>query len=296
MKQRYDVTFIGHMCYDEIIPFQGKAHIAPGSAVLCGAMAAVRTGRKVAAVVRMAKADEHIVQSMRDAGVDVFVVPAAETTFSRVIHPSANVDEREMVLVRDAGFFSMGDLPGFESDYVHLAGISNHEFNLEFIRGLKKSGVSLSTDMQSYVRQVDPQTRQICFRDVEDKREIVALLDKVKLDIVEAELLTGKTDLGAAAAIVQGWGCPEVIITQSEGVLALVRGKEYYRKFSNKSIIGRTGRGDTTFAAYSCRRIDHEPAEALRFAAALVSLKMEKPGPFSGTLDDVLKRMQECHA
>jgi hypothetical protein len=29
-------------------------------------------------------------------------------------------------------------------------------------------------------------------------------------------------------------------------------------------------------------------------AAALVSLKMEKPGPFSGTLDDVQARMRGC--
>ena len=46
------------MCYDEIIPFGGKPHIAPGSAVLCGAMVAARVGKKVAAVVKMARKDE----------------------------------------------------------------------------------------------------------------------------------------------------------------------------------------------------------------------------------------------
>jgi hypothetical protein len=30
----------------------------------------------------------------------------------------------------------------------------------------------------------------------------------------------------------------------------------------------------------------------LKFAAALVSIKMETPGPFSGTLADVMARMQ----
>jgi hypothetical protein len=39
------------------------------------------------------------------------------------------------------------------------------------------------------------------------------------------------------------------------------------------------------------RRLEHGPAEALKFAAALVSIKMETPGPFHGTLADVLVRM-----
>lgn len=295
MKQ-YDVTFIGHMCYDEIIPYGGEAKISPGSAVLCGAMAAVRTGRKIAAIVRMNRDEEKIIQPMRDEGIDVYIVPTEVTTFNRVIHPSPNVDEREMVMIRDSGFFSYEELPEFESKFIHLAGISDREFNLAFIRNLKrKSGASLSSDMQSFVRQVDVESREISFSDVADKVEIVSLLDKVKLDIVEAELLTGTNDISKAAKIVAGWGTKEVLITQSDGVLALVDGIEYYEKFSNKSIVGRTGRGDTTFAAYLCRRIDHDVAASLKFAAALVSLKMEKPGPFSGTIEDVLHRMEECH-
>jgi sugar/nucleoside kinase (ribokinase family) len=78
--------------------------------------------------------------------------------------------------------------------------------------------------------------------------------------------------------------------------LAPVSGKTYYEKFSNQSVVGRTGRGDTAFAAYLAYRLDHEVTESLRFAAALVSLKMESPGPFGGTLADVLARMQAAHA
>ncbi len=295
MKPEYDIAFVGHMCYDEIIPFGGEPEVAPGSAVLCGAMAAVRTGRRIAAIVRMEEKEAPIVQPMRDAGIDVYIVPTDTTTYNRVIHPSENVDEREMVMLRDSGFFTYDTLPEITADHIHLAGISDREFTLDFMRDLKKTPVSLSTDMQSFVRQVDPQTRQIHFLDVPNKKEIVSLLDKVKLDVVEAELLTGESDIGPAAAIVESWGCPEVVITQSDGVLARVDDKEYYEKFSNKSIVGRTGRGDTTFASYLCRRIDHDPEMSLKFAAALVSLKMEAPGPFNGTLDDVLRRMEECH-
>jgi hypothetical protein len=35
--------------------------------------------------------------------------------------------------------------------------------------------------------------------------------------------------------------------------------------------------------------------EALKFAAALVSIKMETYGPFKGTLEDVFTRIREKH-
>jgi sugar/nucleoside kinase (ribokinase family) len=149
--------------------------------------------------------------------------------------------------------------------------------------------------MQSFVRHVGP-TREIEFSDVADKREIVAMMDKVKLDVIEARILTGTDDLEKAAIIIESWGCPEIVITQSSGVLARVKGTTYYEKFSNKSVVGRTGRGDTTFAAYLSYRLDHDPLESLRFAAALVSIKMETPGPFHGTMEDVARRLREAHS
>ena len=89
---KYDITFIGHMCYDEVIPFGGPPIVAPGSAVLCGAMVAARVGKKVAAVVKMSPADEKITNPMKEAGVDVFLIPSDVTTYSRVLHESENVD------------------------------------------------------------------------------------------------------------------------------------------------------------------------------------------------------------
>ena len=61
----YDIAFLGHMCFDEVVPFQGQRTVRPGSAVLCGAMAAARIGKKVAAVVKMSPEDESILQPMR---------------------------------------------------------------------------------------------------------------------------------------------------------------------------------------------------------------------------------------
>jgi sugar/nucleoside kinase (ribokinase family) len=126
---------------------------------------------------------------------------------------------------------------------------------------------------------------------VADKEELVQLLDMVKLDVVEARVLTGTDDLERAAIMFEAWGSPETLITRADGVLARVNGKTYWEPFSNRSVVGRTGRGDTTFAAYMARRLDHDPDESLKFAAALVSIKMERAGPFDGSLADVLERM-----
>jgi sugar/nucleoside kinase (ribokinase family) len=288
----FDIAFIGHMCFDEVIPYQGQLRVAPGSAVLCGALAAARVGKKVAVITKLAPRDDCILDSMRQNGIEVFAVPATETTYMKVVHPTADVDERQIYQLINAGFFSLADIPEIKVRQVHLAGITDQEFDLNFIKGLKTKGFRLSVDMQSFVRQVDPITLEIAFRDVTDKIEIVRQVDMVKLDIVEAKLLTGTSDLEQAAMIIEKWGCPEILITNSEGVLARVNGKTYYEKFSNKSVVGRTGRGDTTFAAYMARRLDYDVTESLKFAAALVSIKMETPGPFCGTLADVLERMQ----
>ena len=297
MPNKYDITFIGHMCYDEIVPFGGKPRVAPGSAVLCGAMVAPRVGKKVAAVVKMAKKDEAILQPMKDIGIDTYLIPSAETSYNRVVHESENVDERRMTLIKSAGLISIKDVPTLDSTCVHLAGISDTEFDMALMKGLKSRGYkSLSVDMQSFVRHINPVSHDHEFSDVANKKEIAAMMDKLKLDVVEARILTGTEDLEKAALIVESWGCPEVMITHSQGVLARANGVTYYEKFSNSNISGRTGRGDTTFSAYLSWRLNHDPGESLKFAAALVSIKMETPGPFNGTLEDVLKRLKEKHS
>ncbi len=290
----YDITFVGHMCHDEIIHrLRGEHYTRPVSAVLCGAMAAARIGRRVAVFTRMARQDDAILNDLRQAGVEVFYTGTPETSVMLVDHPSDDPDDRVMKLKRNAGAFELSDIPpGLQTRHLHLAGISDQEFTLDFMTGLKQRGFRLSADMQSFVRQAHPQTRDVRYGDVPDKQRIAALLERVKLDVVEAEILTGTRELERAAEVVSGWGCPEVLITRGDGVLARVEGRTLYERFTHRSLVGRTGRGDTTFAAYLSRRMDHPPAPALKFSASLVSLKMETVGPFNGTLEDVLRRME----
>ena len=83
------------------------------------------------------------------------------------------------------------------------------------------------------------------------------------------------------------WGAKEILITHNTEVLAY-DGQDFYTcPIRARNLSGRTGRGDTTFAAYYCERLAHDVPTALLYATATVSAKMETPGPFRGTRADV---------
>ncbi|RKX82708.1 MAG: hypothetical protein DRP70_15970 [Spirochaetes bacterium] len=291
-----DVLFVGQLCYDEDIRADGTRHESIGGAAGYGAIASVVSAEKTGAVIKLAPEDEKDLDYMRESGVAMYTLPAPVTTRVEVSHPTGKVDERKIVTLAFAGKFTeeeAAEIPA--AKHVHLAGCNDHDFTMEFMEAVKGQGSTLSVDMQCFVRCNDPELGEMVFKDDPNKEKVIALMDKVKLDVLEARLLTGTDDLEEASAIIASWGCPEVVITREDGVHARVNGECYFEKFSNKRLTGRTGRGDTTFGAYLGRRVNHGPAESLKFAAALVSLKMEGTGPFSGTLDDVLARIAESH-
>jgi sugar/nucleoside kinase (ribokinase family) len=112
-------------------------------------------------------------------------------------------------------------------------------------------------------------------------------VDVLKTDGVEAEILTGETDIKEAAKILAAFGPQEIIVTHRDGVLVHADGRFYEAPFFPKEVRGRTGRGDTCTAAYLGKRLTAPPA------AALTSLKMEQGGPFSRELGEVEALIRE---
>ena len=118
-------------------------------------------------------------------------------------------------------------------------------------------------------------------------------IDYLKTDAAEAEILTGLTDRAEAAKLLYSWGAKEIMITHNTEVL-IYDGKEIYTcPIKARNLSGRTGRGDTTFACYINERLTKDIPTALKTATALVSLKMETPGPFQGTRADAEAYMKK---
>jgi sugar/nucleoside kinase (ribokinase family) len=287
---RYDIVFMGHFGKGTVFPFKGSSFPEWGGPIFSGPLAASCLTKRIAAVTRIAESDEKLLEPLKTAGIDLFV-QHRETVQMSVVHPNVNVDERQIFFIKRGGYFCIDDMPPIEPCLIHLGGLSDHEFPLEFMRALKARGFNLSVDMQSFVWQVDDQTRLVHSGDVPEKQEILRMVDFVKLDVMEAKALTGTDILQDQADILEDWGSSETIITCSDGVLARRKGKTTFARFTNRSIQGRTGRGDTFSGAYLARRLDHSVEDSLRFAAALTSIKMESTGPFTGSLEDVIERM-----
>jgi len=288
----YDLVFVGNVAFDEIHPFCGETHTLFGSAVYFAAMAAAWSPKKIAMVARMAERDAHLLEPVRTTGMAVHVSPSAETTRHRAVHRTESVDDREVFQVTSAGFFTMADMPPMEPTRVYLAAVTDEDFTVDFIRELRSRGFSCSVDMQGFVRKVDRATGTVLFADVAAKEQIAEMADRMKLDVVEAEYLTGTADLEEAARQFERWGTSETMVTRSDGVLVRHLGKSYFERFTNGSVVGRTGRGDTVFGAYLARRMEYGVTDSLRFAAALASMKMEIPGPFIGTEEQVIERVK----
>lgn len=288
----YDIVFMGHLATATIVPFEGPPFVERGGPAFFGPLAASCLTERIAAVTRIARNEVQLLEPLKAAGIDLYIQPR-ETAQMRVVHPNVNVDERQIFLIRRGGYFCIDDMPPIEPCLIHLGGLSDHEFPLEFLQALKARGFRLSLDMQSFLWQVDDQTGAMHLKDVPEKKEILHMADFVKLDVMEAKVLTGADVLQDQAEMLEDWGCSETVITCSDGALVCSKGKIRYAKFDNRSTQGRTGRGDTFSGAYLARRLDHSVEDSLGFAVALTSIKMESTGPFRGSLEDVIERMRE---
>ena len=126
--------------------------------------------------------------------------------------------------------------------------------------------------------------------------EMLPYIDFLKTDAAEAEILTGLEDRYEAAKLLYSWGAKEVVITHNTEVIAYDGEKFYACPIKARNLSGRTGRGDTTFAAYINERLTNDIEHSLLYATATVSLKMETPGPFRGTKADVENYIAEFYA
>lgn len=283
-SRSYDVVCIGNYTKDTIISPTGARYV-DGGAVNYAAHASARLGCKVAVVTRLAKEDERVVHKFCEAGVDCFVTYTTHSTCMKLEYPTTDPDIRSLSVACTAGTITAGEVEGMQAKAAVIGTSLRGEVGADVIQSLKQKGMLVAADMQGFVRVLHGES--LVYEPWEEMPAVLADLDILKSDAVEAEFLTGENDIYRAAQIFASMGPAEIVLTHKDGVLVYAEGSYHEAKFFPQKLNGRSGRGDTCLGAYVSMRLSRPPAEAGIWAAAVTSLKMESLGTFNRSVGEV---------
>lgn len=285
IAKTYDIVCIGNYTKDTIISPSGTRHV-DGGAVNYAAHAVARMGLDVAVVIHLAKEDRQVIDRLEAQGIDCYVKYTPHSTLMKLEYPTQNVDQRNLSVAATAGTITAEEVRHLEAKAMVIGTSIRDEITLDAIQTLRQKNTLLAADVQGFLRVL--RGEKLEHKPWPEMEEVLSQLDILKADGKEAEFLTGESDVAKAAVILAEMGPREVLITHRDGVLIYNGDVEKQVKFYPKQINGRSGRGDTCLASYTGKRIlAASPQDALIWAAALTSLKMENEGPFNRDIHEV---------
>jgi sugar/nucleoside kinase (ribokinase family) len=280
----YDIVCIGNYTKDTIITPSGTTYV-DGGAVNYAAHAVARLGAKVAVVTRLAKEDQRMVDALLNGGIDCFPTYTLHSTCMRLEYPTTNPDIRNLSVTETAGSVTPDEVESLTMRSAIIGSSLRGEVGLDVIKSLHLKNILLAVDVQGFVRVLKGQ--ELKYELWEEMQETLAYVDILKSDAVEAEYLTGETDIYKAAQAYAQMGPKEIVLTHRDGLLVYAEDQFHDLQFYSKQLSGRSGRGDTCAGTYVAMRLSKSPKKAGIWAAAVTSLKMEKLGPFNRSIQDV---------
>lgn len=289
----YDLMIVGPATRDENIDYTGQIDRCIGGAVTFCTPAARSANESVFSAIKAAPEDVDILDAFDMPKEDMAILPSAKTTLMRNEYFTADRERRKGSCMAQSDPILPDEIPDVQFRLAHLAGLLYGDFPNMLIEGLKNRGM-VSADIQGFLRHNE--NGSMAFHDWSDKMQYLPYFDFLKTDAAEAEVLTGLTDREAAARQLHAWGVPEIMISHNSEMLVYDGKKIYTCPVKARNLSGRTGRGDTTFGSYLAMRMKGaDISEALLYATACVSLKMETPGPFKGSSADVQAYIREFY-
>lgn len=294
--RHYESLIIGHVTIDRNIDHLGNEVTIPGGAVIYSSASAFALGHKAAALTKVAQADRERLGAFTIPKEDIICLDSKESTdmYNKYLTPDK---ERRITKCFSKGDeITFEDIPDdIEADIYHFAGLIYGDFSSETVIKTAKKG-DVAVDVQGFLRHWNPEDKSMFFEDWADKKAVLPYITYLKTDAAEAEIMTGTSDRKEAAEMLHSWGAQEVVITHNTEVLAY-DGKEIYTcPIRARNLSGRTGRGDTTFAAYLNERLSNNIKTSLLYATATVSLKMETPGALKATRAEIEKYIDDFYS
>jgi sugar/nucleoside kinase (ribokinase family) len=222
---------------------------------------------------------------MKAPNVTVYPVECESSTSIENRFFKVDREQRESKVISKISSYRLDDIPDVKAKIYHIAGLMNGDISDEILEYAAKNAMA-AVDVQSILRY--EQDGRMVYHDWKQKKKYLPMIRFLKADAAEAEVLTGMTDRKDAAKQLYEWGAKEIMITHNTEVMIYDGKNIYTQPLKPRNLSGRSGRGDTTFACYINERLNNDIPESLLYAAAMISLKMETPGPFLKSKKDVL--------
>ncbi|MDR2525323.1 MAG: PfkB family carbohydrate kinase [Oscillospiraceae bacterium] len=277
---QYAYMIIGQPSLDVNTDHLGVTVRETGGAVVYSAYAASALGHSVLALGKCNPAEIDLPAVFARAARVTLAPCAAQTSTSIAnTYHTADKERRTCRVISRIPAYTPADLPTEGAAIYHIAGLMRGDIEESVIEEAAKRGM-VAVDVQGFLRCVRPDG-SMEFEDWPRKKELLPRIRFLKTDAAEAEILTGTDDRRRAAAMLADWGAQEIMITHNTEVLIFAGGEYTVQPLRPRNLSGRSGRGDTCFASYITERAARSIPEALQTAAALVSCKMEQPGPFA---------------
>ncbi|MBQ7778659.1 MAG: ribokinase [Oscillibacter sp.] len=282
---KFDSLIIGEVAQDTNVDYDGTVVKAVGGAVYYSGFAAANMGHKIAVLPKANTRDVDMVAAFAPAeNITVYPIHSETSFVTKNVYFTPDRERRNSTVDSVIEPYRTEEVPAeIDAAIWHLAGLVAGDITDEMIPFAAQHAM-VAIDVQTMMRHVVD--GGMVLKDWETKKEMLPYVRFLKTDAAEAEVLTGLTDRVEAAKLLYSWGAKEVLITHNSEVL-VYDGKDIYTcPIKARNLSGRTGRGDTTFATYINERLTCDIPTALKTATALVSLKMETPGPFVGTREE----------
>ena len=295
MNKQYDSLIIGQPSLDINIDHRGRTIRETGGAVVYSGFAAAALGHPVCVLPKLNSVTIDPAPLFASAkNIEVRVLESKSSTSIENIYHTADKERRSCRAISRIDGYKTTEIPDIDAKIYHLAGLMRDDIGSELIEFARQKAMA-AVDVQCLLRCADEKSGEMSFRDWPEKLSMLPKIRFLKTDAAEAEILTGSKDREQAAKMLYDWGAKEIMITHNTEVIIYDGKKIYAEPLKPRNLSGRSGRGDTCFSSYITERLTKDIPEALLTAAALVSLKMEKPGPFNGTRADVEAYIREFY-
>ena len=290
-----DIVILGHIAKD-IIEVDGESYKSIGGAVYYGGIAGAHIGLNITVITRLKKEDFIILNAFDKNGIKYFAYPSKQTSGLKNIYSSENIEHRDYEPLGFAGLFEKQEIPEINTKYFVVGPIIAGEVDLGLLNYISsKYPKKVCLDIQGFLRKIED--KKVFYESIsmEEKEHILSNVKILKIDQKEAEVLTNQKDIIQATRDLLEFGPEEILVTHQKGITVNAFNDIFFFPWKNRTSLGRTGRGDTAFISYLGARLTKNPEEALKFSAALTSLKLELPGPFSLPLYQVEKLIREAY-